>query len=375
MAKIGSRLAGWLLTVVAGCSAAGLALAASPAERVFTVANFPVEADADNALLAKRRAVTDGRKAAFRSLLKRLVPVTSYTRLKAVKNLDPRTFDAGIAVKSEQNSGTRYVASLDFAFSPKAIRDTLRQYSIPHVEKQAPGATLVAIYSPPAAGTAGMTRDMTASEGTYLWTSYWTDQDLQNALTPLKVRKHKAQIRKDAVLAVAGGDMKAMRIFQTEYRSENIILAIAEPDPAARRLNVVVAGQDAVGSFALKRRYRYEPADFAYALELASVISLGIIEGRWKAVQSQSSAGSAVFSGAPLQDVRLWVTFADLGQWRSRQQVISQLPGVQNFSTGGLSARGASISLKYPGGGEQLRAALASKGLQLEPYQGQWLIR
>ena len=374
-AHSGRHLAALLVVATVCCGGSAAVLAASAAERVFTVANFPVEADAANAVLAKRQAVTDGRRAAFRSLLKRLVPVTSYAQLKAVKGLDPRSFDAGIAVKSEQNSATRYVASLDFAFSPAAIRDALRKYSIPHVEKQAPGATLVVIYSPPAAGTAGVTRDMTATEGSYLWTSYWKDQDLRNALTPLKVSKRKAEIRNEAVLSVASGDMKALRIFQTEYRNENIILAIAEPDPARRRLNVVVAGKDAVGTFALKRRYRYETEDFTYALELASVISLGIIEGRWKAVQSQSPLRSAAYSGVPLQDVQIWVTFADLGQWRSRQRLISELPGVQNFATGGLSARGASVALKYPGGGEQLRSALANKGLQLEPYQGQWLIR
>ncbi|MEM9354756.1 MAG: DUF2066 domain-containing protein [Pseudomonadota bacterium] len=351
------------------------AVTAQKADRIFTIANFPVEADAANAVLAKRKAVTEGRQAAFRSLLKRLVPVTSYAQLKAVKGLDPRSFDAGIAVKSEQNSGTRYVASLDFAFSPSVVRNTLRKYSIPHVEKQAAPTTLVVVYSPPAAGSAGITNDMTASEGTYLWTSYWKDQDLSNALTPLKVTKRKAQIRDDVVLSIAGGNMKSLRVLQTEYRDQNVVLAIAEPDPPSRQLNVVMAGKDAVGSFALKRRYRYEAEDFAYALELASVISLGIIEGRWKAVQSASRSATAGYTGAPLQDVQLWVAFADLGQWRSRQKVIAELPGVESFSTGGLSARGASVTLKFPGGGEQLRAALAIKGLQLEPYQGQWLMR
>lgn len=375
MIRFGNMSAGFFSVVLAAVSLQGGAQAAQRADRVFTVANFPVEADAANAVLAKRKAVADGRRAAFRSLLKRLVPVTSYARLKAVKVIDPRSFDAGIAVKSEQNSGTRYVANLDFAFSPRVVRETLRKYAIPHVEKQAPRTTLVAVYSPPAAGTAGITRDMTASEGTYLWTSYWKDQDLRNALTPLTVAKRKPQIRNDAVLSLASGDMKALRIFQTEYRGENVVLAIAEPDPARRRLNVVIAGKDAVGSFALKRRYRYEPEDFAYALDLASVISFGIIEGRWKASQSQANARTAGYSGAPLQDVQLWVAFADLGQWRSRQKMISELPGVENFSTGGLSARGASVTLKFPGGGEQLRAALAAKGLQLEPYQGQWLMR
>ena len=375
MIRLGNISAGFCSFVLAAVSLQGGAQAAQKPDRVFTVANFPVEADAANAVLAKRKAVTDGRRAAFRSLLKRLVPVTSYARLKAVKALDPNSFDAGIAVTSEQNSGTRYVANLDFAFSPRIVRETLRKYAIPHVEKQAPRTTLVAMYSPPAAGTAVITRDMTASEGTYLWISYWKDQDLRNALTPLTVTKRKPQIRNDVVLSLASGNMKALRTFQTEYRGENVVLAIAEPDLTRRRLNVVIAGKDAVGSFALKRRYRYEPEDFAYALDLASVISFGIIEGRWKASQSQANARTAGYSGAPLQDVQLWVAFADLGQWRSRQKMISELPGIENFSTGGLSARGASVTLKFPGGGEQLSAALASKGLRLEPYQGQWLMR
>ena len=68
--------------------AAGLALntgahrAATAAEEVFTVGNYPVEARADNAVAAKTKAMADGQQAAFRSLLKRLVPVTAYPRLR-----------------------------------------------------------------------------------------------------------------------------------------------------------------------------------------------------------------------------------------------------------------------------------------------------
>ena len=56
--------------------------AATAAEEVFTVANYPVEARADNAVTAKTKAMADGQQAALRSLLKRLVPVTAYQRLR-----------------------------------------------------------------------------------------------------------------------------------------------------------------------------------------------------------------------------------------------------------------------------------------------------
>ena len=47
-------------------------------DNVYTVGNYPVDARAANAVAAKERALADGQQAAFRSLLKRLVPVTNH---------------------------------------------------------------------------------------------------------------------------------------------------------------------------------------------------------------------------------------------------------------------------------------------------------
>ena len=57
------------------------------AESVFTVGNYPVEARADNAVAAKDRALNEGQQAAFRSLLRRLVPVTAFARLKQLSTV------------------------------------------------------------------------------------------------------------------------------------------------------------------------------------------------------------------------------------------------------------------------------------------------
>lgn len=353
----------------------GPARAAQPTDRVFTIGNYPVEATAKNAVEAKRAAIADGRTAAFRSLLKRLIPVTAYGRIKSLDGLDPGRFVAGVAVRSERNSATRYIASLDFAFSPRALRDELRRRSVPFVDKQAPQTVLVAIYNAPKAGSKGVTRDMSAAAGGPLWAAVWSDLDLTNTVTPLRVTTRAKHLHPDTIRQISAGDLSAARILASEYGSQQVVLAIASPDPAARRLHVVIAGQDGVGVFSLNRKYRIEPDDFAYSLELAAVISLGILEGRWKAVHWSGNGGSAALSGAPAAPVQLWVEFQNLGQWRSRRQVLSELPGVQNFQTGGLSARGASVALRYPGGGEALRATLARQGLTLEAYNGTWIMR
>ena len=46
----------------------------------------------------------------------------------------------GVKVRSERNSSTDYIASLDFSFQSKAVRDLLRREGIPFIDEQAPGA-------------------------------------------------------------------------------------------------------------------------------------------------------------------------------------------------------------------------------------------
>ena len=92
------------------------------ADAVYTVGNYPVEATAANAVAAKDQALADGQQAAFRSLLKRLVPVTAYKQLTRVSDVKAGDLVSGVSVRSERNSATDYIASLDFSFQADAVR-------------------------------------------------------------------------------------------------------------------------------------------------------------------------------------------------------------------------------------------------------------
>jgi hypothetical protein len=64
-----------MLMLAGMLSLLGVSEAAAPAN-VFIVANYPVQAKAEDAATAKQLALSDGQQAAFRALMKRLVPVT-----------------------------------------------------------------------------------------------------------------------------------------------------------------------------------------------------------------------------------------------------------------------------------------------------------
>ena len=113
------------------------------AQDVFTVANYPVEGRADNAVAAKDRALVEGQQAAFRSLLKRLVSVTAYSHIARLKDFRAGDLIEGVKVRSERNSTTEYFANLDFSFQAKAVRDLLRREGIAFTDAPAPVVTVI----------------------------------------------------------------------------------------------------------------------------------------------------------------------------------------------------------------------------------------
>src|SRR5262245_50740510 len=88
-----------------------VSLPALAAEKVYTIANYPIEATAENAVKAKEKALADGQQAAFRSLLKRLIPVTLYPRARNLASVRGADLIEGVRVRNERNSATEYIAS------------------------------------------------------------------------------------------------------------------------------------------------------------------------------------------------------------------------------------------------------------------------
>jgi hypothetical protein len=244
------------------------------------------------------------------------------------------------------------------------VRDLLRREGIPFTDEQAPALTLVPIWR---AGSADAAKDEAA------WTRVWKGLDLEHALTPVKLQGLKSEIDPKAVNALAEGDGSAIRTLVAAYGSELVLLAIAEQDLAARRLNVTLTGRDAVGAFTLKRAFRLDANDPGYTSEFAAVVGLGILEGRWKAIKSRAVGAIAASAGA--SDLLIAVEFRGMSEWQDISRKLAAVPGVEELEVAGLSARGARVTLRFVEGAERLVEALAQHGLDLRNAGGNWVLR
>lgn len=362
-------LACLLLALVWGPS---VALAQANPDRAFTVSNYPVFATAQDAVTAKRIALKEGQDAALRSVLKRIVPVTAYARLRALPEMAASRFIEGMSVKSERNSSTEYIATMDFTFSAETLRKHLRSVGVPFVDTQAEPAILVPITLQAGGGQGANGVRATPKPDLGSWGDTWKSLDLANSVAPLRVAALRPAIGADVITRLRERDTRAAQDFSAKYGSSQTIAAISQYDRAAGKLHVVLSGRDAVGAVYLKRSYPVLDGDVAYAQDYAAAVSQGILEGRWKAVRSKGSVGGGT---GPNEPVSIEVYFGSPAQWYDIEGQLRALPGISDFRTEGVSARSADIAFNYPGGGARLRGVLAQQGFSLTPAGQRWVLQ
>jgi hypothetical protein len=139
-----------------------------------------------------------------------------------------------------------------------------------------------------------------------------------------------------------------------------------------------LAGIDPAGLLSWRRNYRLADGDVNYAMEFASVVTQGVLEGRWKVAKSEESGqggyvGSSAGGGGA--DFHMAVEFSSFEEWNDLRGKILDLPGVDDVRIGAVSPRSADVSLRYPGGGSGLAAVFARQGLSLTAGGGQWVLR
>lgn len=346
------------------CSAALTIPAAAKAPAVYTISKVAVSAEAADAVAAKEKALAEAQQIALRRLLKRLTGWQAHAKLPVLSSDMVERMVDGFAVRRESNSATRYIAMLDFTFEPNAVRDILNRFGLPYTDQQATPALLI-----PVMIEGGIERP--GSENA--WFEAFSTVDIENALTPMRLEPARANLSASMVSGLSGASNALFETLTYQYRSENLILAIAVVDAQASKLQLRIVGRDNVGTFSLDREFDIFDRDIDAAAEFAAALTAKVIEGRWKTVRL---ASQGVFDGgsADIETVPLTAQFSGLRAWQAMRQRLQQIPGAQGLEINGLNARGANITIEFPGGISRLARAAQSQGLAVEERGGVWII-
>ncbi len=332
---------------------------------VYTVANFAVQATDKNAVEAKKKAMSEGEVEAFLLLVKRLTSYSNYGRIPDLNISVANQMLNGISVRQERNSRTKYVAVFDFEFAPERVRQFLHNAAIPFTDVQAGKTIILPIFT--AEG-----KILTAQQQD--WRGAWSGLDLIHSLTPVQLAQITPDVTPEALTSILAGDRDAFERLANRYGTTQLLLVVASKFPGQEKLNVKMIGQDTVGAFDLERNYLIFDGQTDTALESAAKISLGIIEGRWKAMRIKEGPEALIPEGAS-EKVHLTVQFSGLREWQNIRAELSQISGVEALDVGSISARGALISLNFPGGAARLSQVLLNHNFSLNNVAGNWILR
>ncbi len=349
---------------------------------------------------------------ALQILFKRLAPVSAYPNLPQLSAKQIGDLVQSIGVEREQYSTTRYIANLDIYFSPQGVQQVLQSNGIPISTARAQPIKILPIVID--ASMKGS--DPVKPQGDEGWQDAWLGLDLAHSLTPAEIVAPGAGLTLDQLNKVLSGDVDAYDSLQAEYGRAPLLIAIAERAKDPKEGDVLITrlyGDDAVGDINYGDKDPIVKNDLRTAAQTAAARDFGVIENRWKVMQSPQGASQPGANGAQAggqyqngqtygqgasgqgaggQDygqapqpgydsgnqtasAKLGVTprnvvaevqFQGLAGWQDIRSKLASVPGVQNLDVNSISPQGASVTFDYAGSLGTLQQVLAQNGLAFE---------
>jgi hypothetical protein len=353
--------------------------AAQAADSLYDVAKISVDITAEDAVAARATGMAEAEQRAVKTVLQRLLPVGVDANLPGLTKEDIEGLVNGVSIRKEQNSTTRYIATLDVSVNEQAIKQLLQEFSLPFSEERAPSISILPLTI---AGRA------LASEGGDAWREAWEALDLSHSVTPATILRARPGLSLDTVEAVLAGDAEALAKMQEEYGSGPLLIAVGQTTGGA--FVTRLAGADGVGAIALERSDTLGADPKAGAREAAAV-AFGIIENRWKTTQPGAAPGTVgvaqpgaapqateedgAAKGEVPRNVVARVEFSGLKDWQEIRGRLMNVAGIRGLEVNSLSARTASITFDYAGSLGLLQRELDQNGFVFGEREGSFVLR
>ena len=359
-----------------------LGLMAGPAQAdddtPYTVSKIAVDVTAKNAVAAKAKAMADAQKRGIDTVLRRVVPFSFSAKLPDLQPQQVETLVNGMAIRKEQYSTTRYIATLDVIFNEQGVKELLTSLGIPTSEERAPMISVLPL-------VIDGNKVKSVNEP---WRQAWLDLDLTHGLTPANVLQPRPELEAGMVRAVLAGDAGAFAAVQRDYGSAPLIIAVGQKVEGGRFVTRL-AGTDGVGRINYGRSDKLSGTAPKAAQDAAS-FAYAVLENRWKATRAAPDPVAAPVNyeeggtpppqaapqqGEPGRLVTAVVVFAGLKEWQQIRGRLAQVPGLQRLEVNSLSARTASITFDYAGSLGHLQQVLGQSGFSFENREEAFVLR
>ncbi len=330
---------------------------------LYTVADIPIDATAENAVAARTQAHAAGQREGLRRILRRLVPAGDHGRLPT--GLSPDSYVQNFEIQGEQLSNTRYLARMTVAFDAKKVKELLEAERLPFSERVSPPLVVLPLFKEP--------------NGTSVWPDsnpWWTAwaKTLESE-RPFRLMMPLGDLEDMTAMTVEqaeNGDQLALQRLASRYGAEDGIIASVEllSDPASGEPVSIRLGARRVGS--VNRSGRPFTLNGAPGEPLETVLENAVVrlqdslDEQWKSQHIlRLDEGGLIFVDIPI---------GSLGDWVNINRELENLPVVSKVEITAFAQTLVKAQIDYVGDEAGFEQALDSLGLTLSREEEEWLL-
>ncbi len=329
----------------------------------FTVHNVQVDVRADNVNLARDRALLEGQRDAYQTLLQRLTATVDWGRLPKISDSELEDVVLDVGIDQEKRSTVRYLATLSVRFKPDAIRKLLRSANIAYAEWRGRPVAVLPIL---------LAEDGTLSgDGANPWRDAWKSGAAQGVVPLVPVALDQADGTVSAAQAAAGGP-EVLAALGQRYNTQDLVIAVGQPqrlEGGKAKLDVTLFGSGPVGGLLNGTR--------SYAGEVGETMDLLLR----RAVEDIAKTANDAWKGGNLLQYDRSASLAVLApiggfeDWLALRDKLTRSTPVRAYEVAALSRSEAALVLHYVGDQQQLEAIFMQNGLVLSWAEDHWLLQ
>ena len=331
---------------------------------LYRVEGVPVDATAASAVLARQEALVAGQREGLRRLLERLTRPEDAARLPRLERTPVERYVESLEIANEKLAPTRYLATLNIAYSPPAVQELLRGAGLTFLERRPePVLVIPALAASPEGGGAAAAPDLWGEANP--WRAAWNAGGPTSPLVDLRLPLGDAG---DAttVPPEAVADADALARLGERYGAAVVVVAEARPTPGALAIDARRSTRPEEPF--LRETLRANPGE-----DEAALLARGV--ARVVAAVESDLKRTRIAPAGPTETLQAGVPLVDLSAWVQIRQELGSVAEVRSVRVDRFGRGAATVTLAYVGGLGALVDALERRGLALVQENGGWQLR
>lgn len=360
-----------MISFVCFFSSVALQANETPNSNIFLVENINVSSVAEDAVAARKNAISKAQNQAFNLLMKSMIDPRNLARIPELSDESIANMVASMEVRNEKISRDSYSANISVLFNSSSIKQLLSSLNLKFADSSSPPIIVIPVlnYETPEGQKISL-----LWQPNNLWLKSWQENSKYSSVNFIipnsEVMRTQSNVTAANAKKLLYGDFQ--NILDT-YNANEVLIADAHLEDAGDGINNIL-NIEYLQIGKIKRKSSFEnvilPKEQGFDMLFTEGVQLiaNNLQSDW--VMSNNAENSL----DQIQKITILVPLDSLQKFVNIRRKINNIPMIEKYHLAAISPLQADLHLYLKGNPNQIFSELESKGLMLQQVNESWVL-